>query len=540
MHDIARSPCSFCSTALAPDARAWRGRATLCQPCAERGLAALLARSRDARALPTPGVSPCGLCDQEVPAARRWDAGDGAVCDGCLASCAGSLLGREPLSPQALKARGVLVADLLAQHLPVDPEALATQTRVFPERMRVDVHGALEEALRGARLVGLRRRHEYDALDLPKLYERGHESVVVGPLQHVEVDVGEARPRRCVKQGLWLGHRDGAPFAVLLTPGARYTGQKGLHVEVATPPGREAVGEEVLAAVEAAVRASGAYRGKVLSLEVDQGYDGRTTGVKVHRLRAVERDQVVLPAQTIELLERNVFEFARQRERLKALGLPIKKGLLFHGPPGTGKTHTVHYLAAGLPGHTTLLVTAAQVGLLDEYVALARLLEPSILVIEDADLIGRDRGRMSSPCEESLLNQLLNEMDGLREDAAILFVLTTNRPDQLEPALAARPGRIDQAIEFPLPDLAGRRTLVRLYARGLLVDDALVEHVAARTDGVSAAFVKELMRRTAQAALARRAEAPARVDVDAALDEMLLSGGQLTVRLLGGRAGDDA
>lgn len=61
-----------------------------------------------------------------------------------------------------------------------------------------------------------------------------------------------------------------------------------------------------------------------------------------------------------------------------------------------------------------------------------------------------------------MLNKLLNEMDGLKEDADILFVLTTNRPEALEAALASRPGRIDQAIEFPLPDKDGRRKLVAL------------------------------------------------------------------------------
>ena len=65
--------------------------------------------------------------------------------------------------------------------------------------------------------------------------------------------------------------------------------------------------------------------------------------------------------------------------------MATKKGLLFYGPPGTGKTHTLHYLAGALEGMTTLLISAEQVGLLDEYVGLARL--PSMVVIEDADLI---------------------------------------------------------------------------------------------------------------------------------------------------------
>ena len=104
---------------------------------------------------------------------------------------------------------------------------------------------------------------------------------------------------------------------------------------------------------------------------------------------------------------------------------------------------------------------------------LARLLQPAMVVIEDVDLIASDRDDMG-PCEESMLNGLLNEMDGLKEDADILFVLTTNRPEQLEGALAGRPGRIDQAIEVPLPDDLGRKKLVQLYGKGLRIDDAIV------------------------------------------------------------------
>jgi ATP-dependent 26S proteasome regulatory subunit len=76
-----------------------------------------------------------------------------------------------------------------------------------------------------------------------------------------------------------------------------------------------------------------------------------------------------------------------------------------------------------------------------------------MVVVEDVDLIARKREEMYGPCDESLLNKLLNEMDGLREDAAVLFVLTTNRPEHLEAALASRPGRVDQAIEFPCPTI---------------------------------------------------------------------------------------
>jgi ATP-dependent 26S proteasome regulatory subunit len=166
--------------------------------------------------------------------------------------------------------------------------------------------------------------------------------------------------------------------------------------------------------------------------------------------------------------------------------------------------------------------------------SLARLLQPAMVVIEDVDLIARDRNQMGT-CDEVLLNTLLNEMDGLKQDADILFVLTTNRPEQLESALASRPGRIDQAIEVPVPNDIGREKLVRLYGRGQPLGDAVVSEAAQRTKGVSAAFIKELMRRVAQASLARDGGTTVEsTDISEALDDMLFAGGKLNVKLLGG------
>ena len=194
----------------------------------------------------------------------------------------------------------------------------------------------------------------------------------------------------------------------------------------------------------------------------------------------------------------------------------------------------MRYLATALRGHTTLLITSEQVGLLPEYFTLARLLQPSILVIEDADLIARDRSTMESACEEVLLNKLLNEMDGLRQDAEIFFILTTNRPEMLEAALASRPGRIDQAIEFPLPDAEGRRKLVALYGRGLKLATSLSNEIVVKTAGVSASFIKELMRRAAQYNLERSGDGEiSQADASEAVEEMLFSGGKLNRSLLG-------
>lgn len=157
------------------------------------------------------------------------------------------------------------------------------------------------------------------------------------------------------------------------------------------------------------------------------------------------------------------------------------------------------------------------------------------MVIEDVDLIARDRTHMHGAGQEVLLNRLLNEMDGLREDAEVLFILTTNRPEQIEPALISRPGRIDQAIEFPLPDDEGREKLARLYARGLQIPDSLLESIVSRTKGVSAAFIRELMRRCAQFPIEfSGGNTLTGQSVDAAIEEMLFAGGALNRRLLGG------
>jgi ATP-dependent 26S proteasome regulatory subunit len=134
-------------------------------------------------------------------------------------------------------------------------------------------------------------------------------------------------------------------------------------------------------------------------------------------------------------------------------------------------------------------------------------------------------------------------MDGLDEDHDVLFVLTTNRADLLEPALAARPGRIDQAVELPLPDGDGRRRLLELYGEGLeltLRDD---EALIASLEGVSPAFIRELLRR---AALLCAEESDGALSVSAdhlerALAELRHGAGDLTNALLGARppAGDE-
>src|SRR6185369_8831497 len=132
---------------------------------------------------------------------------------------------------------------------------------------------------------------------------------------------------------------------------------------------------------------------------------------------------------------------------------------------------------------------------------LARDLQPAVIVLEDVDLVAEDRS--FGPGSNPVRFDLLDAMDGAAGDADLLFVLTTNRADLLEPALAARPGRVDVAVEIDLPDADARRRLLELYGRQvpLHVSDADLEAVVERSDGVTASFLKELLRRAVLEAL---------------------------------------
>ena len=487
----------------------------------------------------------CQFCHRSATDVEHMVAGDsGVICNQCVDACAALLrTGQVQDEPQERPDRYVF--QRLARHFaPMRPHEMLATSRTYPLRQQADLQKALDD-LFGERsvpsnFVGIRQEYRHEVVDFAKLLEQSRGGVEVAPAQLEDVDIGSGETVRCLKNGLWLLLDERGPYIVVLSQHDDYNkGGSSVIVEVATSPGElgAELSSRVFDALEAQLSKGSCYRGRVLSLEMGQQFTGHAARIRVHELEAVSREEIILPEPTLQAVERNVLRFAEQRPSLRALGLSTQKGLLFHGAPGTGKTHCIRYLAGRLPGHTTLLVTAEEMGVLPEYMALARLLQPALVVIEDADLIARDRSERGSACDEVMLNRLLNELDGLRERADVFFILTTNRPDTLEPALASRPGRIDQAIEFPLPDEALRRRLVALYARTLPVPTALMDDLARRTDGASPAFIKEFLRRIAQHHLdAETTGDVTRATADAALHEMLFSGGTLNTRLLGGEA----
>jgi ATP-dependent 26S proteasome regulatory subunit len=233
-----------------------------------------------------------------------------------------------------------------------------------------------------------------------------------------------------------------------------------------------------------------------------------------------------------ERIERHTVRFTEHAEELPAAGRHLKRGLLLHGLPGTGKTLTAMYLVGRMPERTTLVLSSTSYGLVSPTCELARNLQPSMVILEDVISWPRSAGFMG---ENPLLFELLNEMDGRSEDADVIFTLTTNRPDLLEPALAARPGRLDQATEIPLPDAECRRRLISLYGEGLDLRLEDIEGVVTRTNGTSASFIKELLSRATLLAAEEGGElVVADRHVGEALGVMLVAGGTLTMRLLGG------
>ncbi|MFO0843546.1 MAG: AAA family ATPase [Gemmataceae bacterium] len=274
------------------------------------------------------------------------------------------------------------------------------------------------------------------------------------------------------------------------------------------------------------------YRGQVISLVRPRG---QTTDliVQFHDIRRVERDQIVLPEAVLGIIERNVLGFFRHAEALRQAGQGTRHGVLLHGPPGTGKTLVTRYLATNV-GATVLLVTGRQYSLLRATCQLARLLAPSLVVLEDVDLIATDRRRNA---HTPLMHELLDEMDGIAAGADIVFLLTTNRPETLEPALAARPGRVDQAIFFPLPDLECRRELFQRFGEGLNVRGINFTSLLARTEGASPAFLRELFRRATLMAVERGEKTEPLTlrldDFERGLRELVETGGALTRTFLG-------
>ncbi|MEM3453129.1 MAG: AAA family ATPase [Candidatus Hadarchaeum sp.] len=204
----------------------------------------------------------------------------------------------------------------------------------------------------------------------------------------------------------------------------------------------------------------------------------------------------------------------RYPDKVKKYGIKPGRGVLLYGPPGTGKT-SLAKAAAKYFNCDFQVVNASE--LLRPYVgqaemalkqvfARARENAPAIIFFDEIDAIGQRRdGRNLNRASDILLNQLLAEMDGFRENDGVFIMAATNRPDILDEALL-RPGRFDQAIEVPLPNREARKKLFQVYLRGKpLGEEMNWDLLAEKTEGRSPAYIAELCRRAAIRALKREA-----------------------------------
>ncbi|PPK97812.1 ATPase family protein associated with various cellular activities (AAA) [Kineococcus xinjiangensis] len=427
---------------------------------------------------------------------------------------------------------GPSLLQVVTKHLGQDPRRLPVLREEVLDFRAADVDIALDalaEEHGQQRLVGVSGGDQRFHQTFADLLDQTYHSFGTAAPDHVNLPTGPDSDRRVVAFGVRLLRFGGAPVAVLQRSAKPSHGQ-GAALEVITAD--EDVAAGLLARVRALAVERSVLRGQVLSFS-GSPFDPSSGGVAFLRRPDVAAEDVVLPPGVLDRIVRHVVRVGDQRERLLAAGQHLKRGVLLYGPPGTGKTLTVRHLLSRTPGTTVVLLSGQALAHITTAAHVARAMQPTLIVLEDCDLVAEDRGH--HPSGQPLLFELLEALDGLDGDADVAFLMTTNRADRLERALAQRPGRVDLAVEVPLPDVGARRQLLRLYARSLPLSEAALDAAAERAEGVTASFAKELLRRAVlDAAVAGHEVGDA--DLAAALEELLSDAEALTRSLLGSGA----
>jgi len=235
--------------------------------------------------------------------------------------------------------------------------------------------------------------------------------------------------------------------------------------------------------------------------------------------------------EAIEELQ-EIKEFLEAPARFHAMGAKIPKGVLLFGPPGTGKTLLARAVAgeAGVPFFSIsgsdfvemfVGVGASRVRDLFEQ---AKAAAPAIIFMDEIDAVGRHRGAGlggGHDEREQTLNQLLVEMDGFDAKTGVILIAATNRPDILDPALL-RPGRFDRQIVVDRPDLAGRRAILDIHAKGKpLANGVDLETLAKRTPGFTGADLGNLLNEAALLAARHGFTEIGFMQLDEAIDRVL-------------------
>ena len=254
------------------------------------------------------------------------------------------------------------------------------------------------------------------------------------------------------------------------------------------------------------------------------------TKITTGKTKTTFSDVAGIDSEKQELME--IVDFLKNKEKFQALGARVPRGVLLSGEPGTGKT----LLARAIAGEANVPFFAASgsdfsgiiVGLgvakIKEIFDLAKRNAPCILFIDEIDAIGQRRSTHSynDQDREQTLNQLLIEMDGFSNDTGIIVIGATNRSDMLDPALL-RPGRFDRQVYIELPDLAGRREILDLYAKKVKVaPDVNLQDLARGTTGFSGADLENLLNEAALLAVRNGRTEIAPADIEEARDKILM------------------
>ena len=431
---------------------------------------------------------------------------------------------------------GTQLLTTLTEHLGVPAETLSVVVEEIPPHRFVDADILMAELAAESgdvRLVGIGggdQRHHQSLSDMLQQSQFFPQFPLSQP-DYKNLAVGPDDQRQVVAMGLWLFGHGGRPVAVCQRDANPRFGRQTASLEVLAADTGSAA--EFLAEFRRRMQHRSVLKGQIISLVMGE-YGPSAAGVTFHARPSLAASEVILPEGLLQKVSGHALGIAEHRESLSHYGQHLKRGILLYGKPGTGKTHTVRYLLSQSAGTTAILLSGGSLARISEAATMARALQPSIVVLEDCDLIAEDRSFGHGP--QPLLFEVLDAMDGLDRDADVAFVLTTNRVDMLERALAQRPGRVDLAVEIPLPALRERISLVKLYARGIPFSSDAVEDAASRTEGTTASFARELVRRAVVAAALEGVSVDDR-HLSTAVDVLMDDGEALTRTLLGSGAG---
>src|SRR6476661_6667071 len=335
---------------------------------------------------------------------------------------------RTPAGPQLLST--------LTKHLGAPAGSVSVVVEEIPPHRFVDADIQMAELAREdpkSRLVGIGggdQRHHHSLSDMLQQAQVFPQFPLSQP-DYANLAVGPDEQRQAVALGLWLFSHGGHPIVVLQRDANPRYGRQTASLEVLA--GATDTAASFLAEFRRRMQRHSILKGQVISLVMGE-YGPSAAGVTFHARPDLAASEVILPDGLLQKVSDHALGIAEHRDTLNQYGQHLKRGILLYGRPGTGKTHTVRYLLSQSAGITAVLLSGGSLARISEAAAMARALQPSIVVLEDCDLIAEDRSFGHGP--QPLLFEVLDAMDGLDHDADVAFVLTTNRVDMLERALA--------------------------------------------------------------------------------------------------------